>query len=153
MVTTAVLNQVIGNTVHIISIKLQDPKVKTRYPSHPSPPTLWYPLRSQPLLPVPCLSFQVYSMYTASNTVFYTYTYIHRYCQTNSERVWKLCQKKSNKDLFKDLRIFKLETQLGNNPEVFPRRKVKSSYRKSHIPENDQSCVLSPRISPGRSSA
>lgn len=56
---------------------------------------------------------------------------------------------KNDKDLLTVLIVCKLETQRGKTPEVFDEeRKVKSSYNKNHILENDQSCILSPTMGP-----
>ena len=57
----------------------------------------------------------------------------------------------NDRDLFKGLRDYKLETQLGKTQKYSKERKVnKIPCNIKHILENYQSCVLSPRIHPGR---
>lgn len=53
------------------------------------------------------------------------------------------------KDLYKSLRVCKLETQTKTQKCSEEGRKVKSSYCKSHILENNQSYILGSRTGPG----
>lgn len=65
------------------------------------------------------------------------------YCQTNLERIWRLWLEINNRDLFKCLRVFMLETQLG-----IPRKcskeegTVKGPCSEKCILENNQSCLF-----------
>lgn len=54
----------------------------------------------------------------------------------------------NDRNLFKGLKICKLETYPGQIPEVFQikKNKVKTSYIRKHICENYHSCSLGPRI-------
>ena len=63
-----------------------------------------------------------------------------------------VCYKWSDRDLFKGLRVCRLETQLGKSPGVFKEeRKVKSSYNKKHALEAAQSYISHCDLGPGQS--
>lgn len=62
---------------------------------------------------------------------------------TELKWIGRLWQELNDKDLFKDLRVCKPDTQLGNTQSVpQEERKTESSYSKKYICEN-QSCILS----------
>lgn len=56
----------------------------------------------------------------------------------------------NQKDSFKSLRVCKLETQAKTKKCSKKESKVKDSFSKKCIVENNQSYILSPRIGPGR---
>lgn len=66
-------------------------------------------------------------------------------CQMNSKNLEALIEI-NDRDLFKGLGICKLGTQGETQQCSKEERKVRSSYSKKYIFENDQFCILSPRL-------